>query len=373
MNEQAKPRGDILIVDDMAANLKVLSTMLTDNGYNVRPAINGSLALKAASSITPDLILLDIMMPGMDGYEVCQKLKENETTHDIPVIFISALDEVVNKVRGFEMGAVDYITKPFQMAEVVARVNTHLTIYKQRKEIEGLNAFKDLFIRTVSHDLGSPISNILGYTEMLIQDGDRLDPDYAKQMLSRISTSAERMQRLVNSMLDLTRIEGVTLRPSPLLLRDVLDGVFMEFQFPAQEKGITVRPPQNPIQAQINADPDLIGEVFQNLLSNAVKYTPANGEITINVETDSSHVFVHIDDTGYGIPEEDIPYLFERFYRVGRTEHIAQQGSGLGLSIAKLILDRHEGEIRVKSQIGQGSRFTVSLPIYDPQTAAVNL
>lgn len=370
MKQQAQKQGDILIVDDLAANLKVLSTMLTDNGYNVRPAINGNLAIKAAVSSIPDLILLDIMMPGIDGYEVCRQLKDNDQTHDIPVIFISALDEVVNKIKGFELGAVDYITKPFQMAEVLARVNTHLTIYRQRKEIEGLNAFKDLFIRTVSHDLGSPISNILGYAEMLMQDGDQLDPNYAKQMLGRIYTSAERMQSLVNSMLDLTRIEGVTLRPSLMLLRDVLDSVFVEFQFQAQQKGIALRPPHHAPQIWIKADPDLIGEVFQNLLSNAVKYTPQNGEISIEVETtDHGRVLIHLCDTGYGIPEEDIAHLFERFYRVGRSEHTAQQGSGLGLSIVKLILDRHDGDIWVESTLGEGSCFTVSLPTSDPNIA----
>lgn len=364
--EQQK-KGNILIVDDTAANLKVLSTLLTSNGYRVRPAINGSIAIKAALAAVPDLILLDVMMPGMNGYEVCQELKAQQTTQDVPVIFISALDEVLDKVKAFKMGGVDYITKPFQLEEVLVRVATHVTLYRQRKEIEGLNTFKDLFIRTVSHDLKSPISNIMGYTEMLVgEHRHQLPEERVLEILQRVYQSAERMHTLVSSLLDLTRIEGSAMMMSPILLRDVLQMQLEEFAFAAERKAITLRPPQTALTQMIYADPNLISEVFGNLLSNAIKYTPAGGEVSLEVEEAEGMVLIHVIDNGLGVPEEDLSHLFERFYRVGRAEHSMEQGSGLGLSIAKLILERHDGDIWVESELGQGSCFTVSLPLYEP-------
>jgi signal transduction histidine kinase len=365
MSERNK--GNILIVDDTTANLKVLSTLLTDNGYHVRPAINGSIAVKAAFAAVPDLILLDVMMPGMNGYEVCEQLKADEKTSDVPIIFVSALDETLDKVKAFQVGAVDYITKPFQVEEVLARVEIHLTLYRQRKEIEGLNTFKDLFIRTVSHDLKSPISNIMGYSEILTgEDRQFLSEERVADMLHRIYQSAERMYGLVSSLLDLTRIEGASVMMSPVLLRDVLNVQLDEFVFPAEQKSIKLQPPMGDVPQFVYADPNLISEVFNNLFSNAIKYTSEGGHVAVEVEPLEKDVLIHVSDNGFGIPEEDLPHLFERFYRVGRLDHLTEQGSGLGLSIAKLILERHNGDIWVESELGRGSRFTVSLPLYNP-------
>src|SRR5258708_14565227 len=184
----AKPE-DILIVDDTAANLGVLSAMLTPQGYTVRPAINGELALKTAQTATPDLILLDIRMPDMDGYEVCKQLKRDERTRDIPVIFISALNDLDDKLKAFQVGGVDYFNKPFYIQEVLARVEIHLTMQRQRREIEPLrrqdhsnfvqlNQLKDQFVTIASHDLKSPLSMITGYASLL-EDIDciRADPE----------------------------------------------------------------------------------------------------------------------------------------------------------------------------------------------------
>ncbi|MCB0032992.1 MAG: response regulator [Anaerolineales bacterium] len=372
MSESTRKKGNILIVDDTAANLKVLSTLLNSNGYHVRPAINGHIAIKAALAVVPDLILLDVMMPEMDGYEVCERLKREEKTRDVPIIFVSALDEVLDKVKAFQGGAVDYITKPFQVEEVLARIEIHLTLYRQRKEIEGLNAFKDLFIRTVSHDLQSPISNIMGYTEILTgEDRELLTAERTDEMLRRIYQSAERMYNLVSNLLDLTRIEGAPVMMSPVLLRDVLNMQLDEFSSSAEQKSISLQPPPDTVQQMVYADPNLINEVFNNLLSNAIKYTPEQGIVRIEVEVLEERVLVHVADTGFGIPEEDIPHLFERFYRVGRLEHMTEPGSGLGLSIAKLILEKHDGDIWVESELGRGSRFTVSLPLYKPENQSV--
>jgi len=164
MAESSKPQANILIVDDTPANLNVLSTILTQQGYKVRPANNGEVALIVAQRAAPDLILLDIQMPGMNGFEVCKKLKEIEQTRDIPVIFISALDEVLDKVEAFEVGGVDYITKPFQILEVLARIEHQLTLRRQHEQIAAIGA--------LAHDLHDSIRRLVGHAELLTTGGD---------------------------------------------------------------------------------------------------------------------------------------------------------------------------------------------------------
>jgi DNA-binding response OmpR family regulator len=159
--------ANILIVDDTPANLSVLTTMLQQYGYKVRPAISGDVAITAVNREKPDLILLDITMPGKNGYEVCEILKSSPDTRDIPIIFISALDAIDDKMKAFHVGGVDYITKPFHVEEVQARVNAHLQLQEQRRRIEELVTFKDEMMRVVSHDLKNPIGLILGYAEMM--------------------------------------------------------------------------------------------------------------------------------------------------------------------------------------------------------------
>jgi len=164
MAELSKPPASILIVDDTPANLNVLSTILTQQGYKVRPANNGEVALVVAQRATPDLILLDIQMPGMNGFEVCKKLKEIDQTRDIPVIFISALDEVLDKVEAFEVGGVDYITKPFQILEVLARIEHQLTLRRQHEQIAAIGA--------LAHDLHDSIRQLVSHAELLTTGGD---------------------------------------------------------------------------------------------------------------------------------------------------------------------------------------------------------
>jgi DNA-binding response OmpR family regulator len=164
MAESSKPQANILIVDDTPANLNVLSTILTQQGYKVRPANNGEVALGVAQRAAPDLILLDIQMPGMNGFEVCQRLKEIDQTRDIPIIFISALDEVLDKVEAFEVGGVDYITKPFQILEVLARIEHQLTLRRQQEQIAAVNV--------LAHDLQDSIRQLVGQAELLATDSD---------------------------------------------------------------------------------------------------------------------------------------------------------------------------------------------------------
>lgn len=374
MTQDEKP-ADILIVDDVAANLNVLSAMLTPQGYTVRPAISGELALKAAQKSPPDLILLDIRMKDMNGYQVCEALKADERLRDIPVIFISALNDIEDKLKAFQVGGVDYINKPFYIEEVIARVQTHLILLNQRREIarlreqdrqyyEELGKMKDQFVTVASHDLKSPLALVRGYTELLGDfDFVRNDPE-AKSYVEWILRGIVNMQRLITNLLDLARIEtGHDLRLGPVPLAKFLSDCLANCTLKANEKHITLSftpPPADLIQV---VDETKMAQVLDNLLSNALKYTPENGHVELSADIIEDQLVIRITDNGMGIPAAALPHLFERFYRVQYKDYMNNEGTGLGLSIVKAIVEQHGGKIWVESEEGSGSIFSITLPL----------
>lgn len=368
----------ILMVDDNPANIKLLADMLSSRGYKVQQATNGPDALALARSQLPDIILLDIFMPGMDGYTVCRKLKADRLTQDIPVIFISALTDVDDIVRGFDVGGSDYITKPFRFKEVLARIANMLTLVQQRRQIEALrdqdrqhfeslDRMKNEFIRMATHDLRNPLNVILGYLRVLDRievgaaDKPRLD-----EARKNIQLSVEKMRTLVTDILDLAQIEtgqGLHLAPTPL-------GAFLErnlqgLRMVAQEKGIALHytPPEEDVALML--DENRMSRVIDNLVSNAIKYTPQGGQVRVSAQKQNGTVQIDVSDTGLGIPEGDLPHVFEAFYRIEHGAYQREEGSGLGLSIVKTIVEQHNGAIDVTSEVGKGSTFRVWLPIMD--------
>lgn len=363
-------KGNVLLVDDTLDNLRLLSSILSDQGYKVRSVIRGSMALTAVQASPPELILLDITMPEMSGYEVCQRLKQDPKTAEIPVIFISALDDILDKVRAFGVGGVDYISKPFHLEEVLARVNTHITLSRQRQalqqqkqEIANLSQLKDRLLSTVSHDLKSPLTVILGLSKLMQAALELGDLTQQREMLARIQASGEKMLNLVTDLLDLSRIEeGMQLELEPVDLVTLLQHQILDIEFSARQKQISIRVllPDQPLRVQ--ADTRRIEQVLGNLLSNAIKYTPSQGQITISTEVTPPWVKVHVQDTGFGIPANALERIFDRFYRVDLPQHQQETGTGLGLAIAKEIMTQHKGDLTVSSKLGQGSTFTLALP-----------
>jgi signal transduction histidine kinase len=361
----------ILIVDDVPTNLSVLMKFLQSTGYKVLVATDGMSALEQTEYTQPDVILLDVMMPGMDGFETCQHLKANPVTQAIPVIFMTALSDPIDKVRGFELGAADYITKPLHQEEVVARVNAHLTLYRQKQEIERLreqdrlryerlSQYKDYLLNTTSHDLKNPLTSIMVSAELLRR---YLEDPYLIKRLDHIEISATYMRDLICNLLDLARLEtGMGLSKEAVSLNELLMTNIVHMEMVALAKRITLvlRPLEDDVM--IECDAFQVGQVLQNLISNAVKYSPEEGTVNISAQVNQSWLYVNIMDSGIGIPEADIPHLFERFYRPNTPEHRAPKGSGLGLSIVQEIVHQHGGEVSVKSQAGVGSTFTFSLP-----------
>lgn len=353
--------GRILIVDDAAENLRVLHELLKAEGYVVLTAMRGEVALTAARAPQPpDMVLLDVRMPGMDGYEICRRLKADPATRDIPVMFLSAGGDMADKVEGFRAGGVDYVTKPFQVEEVLARVATHLALSRQRREIAALSGLKDQLIRTISHDLKNPLTIVLGNAEYLLSSLAPLTEEDRRRLVSGIQRRGEEMLRLVTDLLDLSRIEeGMPLERRPLEL-----GALAERQVKdAQERGADVRfePAAGPVT--VSADGERLGQVIANLVSNAIKYTPPGGTVTVSVARESGFGLLCVRDSGLGIPAEALPRVFEPFYRVDRPDHRKVEGTGLGLSIVKALVEQHGGDVRVASAPGQGSTFTVRLPL----------
>jgi two-component system sensor histidine kinase/response regulator len=366
----------ILAVDDTPSNLRALSDLLLAHGYGVRDARDGPTALEQLQTgELPDLILLDIYMPGMDGYEVCQHLKADPRTRDIPVIFISALSDTDNIVKGFEVGGADYIVKPFQFREVLARVASQLTLVQQRRQIEALraqdrqyfeslNRMKDQFIRMATHDLRNPLNVILGYASVINRlDVSAHDRSLRAQAVENIRQSVEKMRTLVTDLLDLAQFETSSyLSMTPRPLGDFLETSLGGLRVIAAQKNIELVFTPPPSHVLVHVDESYMARVIDNLVSNAIKYTPGGGRVTVRATWDENSATIEVSDTGLGIPEKDLPLIFDAFYRVRQGEYENIEGSGLGLSIVKTIVEQHGGKVKVESQPGQGSTFRVILP-----------
>lgn len=375
MSKSSNKKETILIVDDTPLNVRLLQEMLTKNQYQVQTAEDGISALQMLDEHHVDLVLLDIKMPVMDGYEVCRRMKEDDKKRDIPVIFISALSDLEDIIKAFDTGGVDYITKPLKVREVIARVESQLTLLRQRQQIEHLrerdkqyyetlNNMKSQFIRAATHDLKNPLAVMVAYLGLLRQE---FDPDDERlQYVLSIRESIDKMMGLVTEMLDLAQMEsGLEIQREAVSLNDFIRKCHKDYFVQAQNKNIALELllPEKDVTVQL--DTTLMRRVFDNLLSNAVKYTPTGGHIDIGGEIIGDTVNLFVSDTGLGIPKSDIPNLFKAFYRVRQKEHMEIEGSGLGLSVVKSIVEQHGGEIVIESEPGLGSTFTVILP-YTP-------
>lgn len=373
MTSPKKLSGYILLVDDVIDNLEMLTDMLENQGHTVKIALDGQEAFTQIAIEQPDIILLDIQMPGMDGYEVCEKIKANPETQDIPVIFLSALSETKDIIKAFDVGGVDYVSKPFKFREVVARVASQLKLSRQRKEIEllrerdkqqfeSLAKIKNNFLYGTAHDLKNPLTGLMLYTQLL-----RSTPPDSQQEITEIATgielSARKMQSLITDILDLAQMQvGDQMNFIELPLQPILENVVRNFTILAKEKDITLSLsiPEESVSYPI--DTSYFERMLDNLTSNAIKYTLNGGKVSISLQNCEDTLELRIADTGLGIPKDDIPKLFEAFYRVKKKSHRKESGSGLGLSMVAAIVDDHNGTIHVESEEGVGSTFIITLP-----------
>lgn len=366
--------AEIIVVDDNAMNLKFLCEMLRESGYQAKPARSGSLALQAAKRTPPDLFLLDINMPEMDGYELCSLIKQDERLAGIPVIFISASGETFDKLKAFSSGGVDYVTKPFQYEEVQARIKTHLELNRQKREIELLREQERTYFETISttknhvvqmasHDLKSPLAGIRLLISLLKrQVGDN---STALDYIDKIDRSSDRMLEIISTLLDLAKLEtGLALDLQPVVLNPIVKHVAESFEPHAGAKNIHFEVTIQESEVNVFADRSHFRHVLENLISNAIRYTPDDGSVSVTMSAEDDMLNIEIADTGIGISEQVLPHIFERFYRVNDIDFdLEHAGSGLGLCIAKTIIEKHYGSIEVVSKQDEGSKFTVKLPI----------
>jgi len=362
-------RNTIMIVDDEIVNLKLLERMLSeDAGFRVVAFPSGKMALKAAALNPPDLILLDINMPEMNGFEMCELLKANESLQDIPVLFISALTETSDKLKAFRMGGVDYITKPFQFEELRARVKTHLEIVRQKRELQRsydklceLEDMRDGLVHMIVHDMRSPLTAILGSLELIQMDPSAVNTARRVDDALRVS---ERLVNMISSILDIGKMEagGITPNVSPVDIKSRVYDAIRNVD-PIKGQRSIVLESSNEV-GTIACDVLLIDRVLDNLLNNALKCTDKDeGMISVRMEhTAHGGVRVAIGDNGWGIPPESCEKIFDKFYQVKARREGQSYSTGLGLTFCKLAVEAHDGRIGVESQVGRGTTFWFELP-----------
>ncbi|OGV46956.1 MAG: hypothetical protein A2X46_19345 [Lentisphaerae bacterium GWF2_57_35] len=371
---QKKP--DILVVDDTPANLRLLTDLLKERGCKVRPVPGGQLAIQAVQKEKPDLILLDINMPGMNGYEVCERLKADDALKEIPVIFISALDETMDKIKAFAVGGLDYITKPFQFEEVEARVQTHLKlrrlqVERQRQnqqlqescdQLKKLEDLRDNLTNMIIHDMRSPLMGLTGYLKMLETDAaEKLSPD-ERMMLGETRSCGSLLENMVNTLLDVSRLEEGKMP----LHREKAD-IDVLIQKALQSLGsltkqVVLIHRKSALPILVHCDVNLVARIVANLVGNAIKFTPEGGQVVVSAESRGVAARICVADTGSGIPLEYRHKIFEKFGQVETRQQRKMYSTGLGLTFCKLAVEAHGGEIGVESEPGQGSAFWFTLP-----------
>jgi signal transduction histidine kinase len=359
-------KSRILVVDDISKNLQVVGTMLRNEGYEVMPAGSGAQALDRVRVRLPDLILLDLMMPEMDGLEVCQRLKTDPATGQIPIIFLTASNEMEHLMKGFQAGAVDYITKPFNAPELLARVRTHLELKHARQRLREMNEEKNEFMGIAAHDLRNPLSAIKGYSEMMIEDAQALQHRELEENGRRVLETAARMAEMVQNLLDANRIERGEMQLH-LARTDLAAAVaaVLETQRPrAATKQQTLHWQNDAGAVLVLADSFVLAQVIENLVSNAVKYSPLGKNIFVRLKKPAQGGRVEVQDEGPGLSAEDQKKLFGKFARLTAKPTGGEHSTGLGLSIVKKMVEAMNGKVWCESDPGHGATFIVEFPTF---------
>ncbi|MBN1887665.1 MAG: hybrid sensor histidine kinase/response regulator [Thermoflexales bacterium] len=355
--------AEIGIVDDVLSNLRMLSTILQERGHVTRCVSSGAAALRTIQADPPDLILLDIRMPGIDGYEVCDCLKRNERTRDIPIIFISALDSTEDKVKAFEAGGVDYIAKPFQEAEVVARVEAHLELRAMRRRLEAEIAELDAFAHTVAHDLLDPMGTLTGFATVLERDYASMTEAERVECIRHIGRIGRKTTNIVHELLMLSTVRKEAVQLQALSMGDIVAAALESLADLIQQNGAEIVISDHQWLA-VKGHAPWVEEVWVNYIGNAIKYggTPtAKPRVELGSALDADGMIrFWVRDNGRGLVASEQEYLFTEFTRLSQ---VRARGHGLGLSIVKRIVEKLGGQVGVESEgiVGKGSTFWFTL------------
>jgi two-component system, sensor histidine kinase and response regulator len=365
----------ILIVDDDRLNIRVLGGILKSDGYVLAEADSGERALEVYSSFRPDLVLLDVIMPGIDGFETCRRLKREHGDKSAPVIFITAKNETDDVVEGLGAGGVDYLPKPFKPKEVLARIRSHLQnqiLSEQRKmlveQLSKANAAKNRFLGMAAHDLRNPLASIRGIAEFMREGAvGPLTPEQI-ELVDTIHGAAQSMLVMVNELLDVATIEAGELKLSLEIYNFgdlIAKSVSMINREAVKKKThVTFEAPPEPVKLTI--DPAKMRQVVDNLVSNAVKYSPPGSTIRTFVTPNPANrtCSFSVRDQGPGIPDDERDKLFKDFSRLSSKPTGGEKSTGLGLAICRKIVEAHHGNIVVENLPERGCEFRVTIPAY---------
>ncbi len=374
-------RGNILIVDDTPENLHLLFRTLSEQGYEVRGVVSGAMALRVVQLAPPDLLLLDVKMPEMNGYQVCQSLKANDLSAGIPVIFISAMDETIDKVKAFAVGGADYITKPFQVEEVLARVEHQITITRLQKQLEAQNrelvrSNQELeqFAHIVSHDLQQPLQDVIMSAELLAAKYQSDLDEKAHGYLQHIQNGTMRMGRLIHDVLAYSKAGSETQQLQAVDCEVLLEEVLANLKLKIAQAKASVITDKLPT---LMANETQLFQLFQNLITNALKFRcdqrvpqikisvqqttqgKMMGENPSPVSVDDVVWLIGVHDNGIGIEPKQSRRVFEIFQRLNPE----YPGTGIGLATCKKIVEYHGGRIWLESEPGLGTTFYFTMPM----------
>jgi two-component system, sensor histidine kinase and response regulator len=355
--------GRLLIVDDIPQNIKVLGALLRKEGFEIEVALSGQEAIEWTLEKEFDLILLDIMMPEMDGYETCRFIKDNPKTAHIPVIFLTAKYNSDSIIKGFEAGAVDYVTKPFASEELMARVKTHIDLKLRTQELEALNKSKDKFFSIIAHDLVNPFHSLLGLSEILSHNYHQYSDEERLVIIKSIHEGAENGYKLLSDLLDWSRqnLRKSSLKIESFNLQAAALEVINSVKFPAELKNIRLTVDAS-TQIMVLADLEVTKIILRNLTSNAIKFTPNGGSVQITAHSLANQATINVTDTGIGIKADIIPLLFSLEKSFTHRGTNGEVGTGLGLVLCHDFVKALGGHIWIESEPGKGSTFSFTLP-----------
>lgn len=373
MNMEINPSEyKILIVDDVMSNVLLLKVLLTNEKFAIATASNGRQALEQVEKENPDLVLLDIMMPDMSGFEVAQHLKSNPNTADIPIIFLTALNSTADIVKGFQVGANDFISKPFNKEELIIRVTHQISlvaakrlILSKTEELQRTIAGRDKLYSVIAHDLRSPMGSIKMVLNMLILNlpSKKIGAEMY-ELLTMANQTTEDVFSLLDNLLKWTKsqIGKLNVVYQDVDLVEVTDGVIEIFSMVASLKKIRIRE-MKPEKMMVNADIDMLKTVVRNLLSNAIKFSKENSEVLVKMEEVDGMAVVSVQDHGCGISEEGQKKLLHTDTHFSTFGTNNEEGSGLGLLLCKDFVVKNGGKLWFTSKEGEGSIFSFSIPV----------
>jgi signal transduction histidine kinase len=365
----------ILVVEDDRMNARIIASILRPEGYVIGEADSGEAALAAYPTFQPDLVLLDVVMGGINGFETCRRIKADYAAASVPVIFITAKNQPEDIVAGLEAGGIDYVVKPFQPREMIARIRTHIhlraLLESQRKLIDDLskaNAAKNHFLGIAAHDLRNPLTSIRGLSEFMLDGASGELSEDQRAMIRSVHSATHVMLDLLNELLDISIIESGEMRLdlAPTNFADIVhDSVFLNGLTAARKQmKIACRPfkPARPLLI----DARKIRQVVDNLLSNAIKFSPPGTTITVELSEDATQQTVSVQDQGPGIPPEEMNMLFTSFGKTSVKPTGGEKSTGLGLAICRKIVEAHNGTITATNREGGGADFRVTIPAPEP-------